>query len=170
MTIVSPITTAGALVFVALIAALFCYEWRRRRLESQWLASALIGEIAAVLATIEVQRVVDTLQDSESDPRGVPYPHGFALPRLMVYEACAGKLDHLGAPVQRMVTQLFDRLAALPIEIASLEEARYTLPLENGGPSSRVLGSVKEVLELADETLVALRSIATPHSRARQEL
>lgn len=166
----SPIVTASILVSIVLIAVVVFVEWRRRRLESQRLAFALIGEIVAVLETIEVQRVVDTLQDSGSDPRGVSYPHGFALPRLTVYEACAGKLDHLGAPVHRLVTQLFYRLAALPIEVASLENAHDTLPFEKGGPSLRVLDSVKGALDLADETLLALRSIATPRSQAHHDV
>jgi hypothetical protein len=159
---------ASVLILAVLIASVLGFKWRERQQKSQCLAEALIGEIVAILETIETQSLVDALQDSAIANHSERATHrGFALPRLTVYEANAARLDYLGKPVQRLISQLFDRLAALPIEVASLDATRSPQLLDDNGATARVLGSVNQSLRLADEALLALRSIATPQSQAR---
>ena len=163
--LMTQVLAAGISILALLIASALWLKWRERHHEAQCLAEALIGEITAVLETIEVQRLVDKLQNGANGDSENPNVGAFALPHLMVFEANAGRLDHLEAPIQRLVSQLFDRFAALPIEVGTLRDTAALLT-EDGGPRARVLESLNQSLRLADEALLALRPIANPRSRA----
>lgn len=160
----------GALtvVFVVLGTA----AWRHRRHSRRALASALTGEIAATLETIEAQDVRAALDHACANPDVKIALPEIALPRFVVYESNAGRLDRLDAPLQRQVVQLFDRLAMLPHESAKLSvmlnhteagQAAYLRHLR----IHHLRESLDLTLNMADEVLLSLRPIMSPHNRAK---
>jgi hypothetical protein len=148
-------------------AALIWVAWTGavRRAERRSLASALTGEIVAVLQTIELensdQAIVPPGDFAETCP-----PH-LGLPRFTIYEANAGKLNCFAAPLPRKIAYFFDRMGALAQECGSAA----TTPLPDNADRARHLremqGDLKATLDLADEILLDLRPLISPHTQAK---
>lgn len=144
-------------VLLLVITSLWWVE-RERRLAASHLAEALIGEISAVLESIETQRLIDLLEKTKDDRSTIDALHSFALPRFIAFEANAARLDRLPGSIERTVINLFDRWSALKAEVNGA--------IGPAGDPKRVLGEINESLKLADEVLLALRPIANSRSQA----
>jgi hypothetical protein len=154
-------------VLVLALAVVFWMSWRNRRCAAQKLAAALIGEIAAVIESIDVRQLVLALDHDLAEPSAEVALRKFSLPRFTIYEATAAKLDRLGVPLQRQISFLFDRWAALPCEVAALGEQGQHITEERRTFIERVRDEMNQSLKLADDVLLALRSIASPLSQEK---
>ena len=89
------------------------------------LASALIGEIAAVIDGMEGFEEVRKLEgmevgaDEHLDELGA-----FALPRFSVYESNADRLDLFDAAVQRQIAYFFTRAGSLAAHLHAIASTR----------------------------------------------
>src|SRR5664280_728817 len=78
------------------------------------LASALIGEIAAVIDGMEGFEEVRKLEDLEiGAEEHLDQLDAFTLPKFSVYESNAGRLDLFDAAVQRQIVYFFTRAGSL---------------------------------------------------------
>lgn len=154
----SSVVVVGPIALTAFVAVSLWWVMRERRSKAIHLASALIGEIAATLESIETQRLIDLLKKDTLDPDAAGALQVFALPRFMAFEANAAKLDCLPAAAERMAVNLFDRWSVFCAEVKR--------SAETAADRKRVLHEATELLRLADDLLLVLRQIATPGSKA----
>ncbi len=78
------------------------------------LASALIGEIAAVIDSMERFEEVRKLEDMETGAEeNLDELGAFALPRFSVYESNADRLDLFDAALQRQIAYFFTSAGSL---------------------------------------------------------
>ncbi|WP_406856136.1 hypothetical protein ABEG18_00460 [Alsobacter sp. KACC 23698] len=140
---------------IALLSALAVTKFQLRRHRTA-LASALVGEIAAIVREIECRDVVEQLRRATDHlqvsltclpPR--PYP---------VFEAEAGRLDRLAAPLPRKIAFFYTRMGALAEDVRSfadgeLRGTEYLQPL---------LRELEATMSLSDEVLRDLREVASP--------
>jgi hypothetical protein len=160
----------GAAIFVGgLLAALAWAGWSRlvRRVTRRNLASALIGEIVAVVHAIESERIVESLETMEADASSEKSVKRLVLPHLTVYERNGDKLDLFNPPLPRKLAYFFDSLTTLSDELASIDDnARNASALSRGERVRYTSLDVHDMLESADDILVALRQLATPNNHA----
>jgi hypothetical protein len=154
----SSAVVAVSIALMVLVVVSLWWVMRERRNNASHLASALIGEITATLESIETQQLVDLLKRDALDPKTAGALQAFALPRFMAFEANAAKLDCLPANVERMAVNLFDRWSVFCAEVKGSAVV--------AGDRKPVLHEATELLQLADDLLLALRQIATPASKA----
>lgn len=148
--------TLDVLLVGMVLAALTAYAaWRhllgiRRRA----LASALVGELAGVLRTIETSDLETRLRSAGSKPGTGKRPSQeqyMLLPEPVVFEANAGRLDMFEPSLARKIANLY----------ALLKGVNGSLPSAVGDPklSSAVLSELQEGLGLADDVLRQLRPL-----------
>ena len=78
------------------------------------LASALIGEIAAVIEGMEGFEEIRKLEDMEiGADQHLDELRAFALPKFSVYESNADRLDLFDAAIQRQIAYFFARAGSL---------------------------------------------------------
>lgn len=162
----------GTLFGGAVLAILSGSAWvvlvqRQRRRN---LASALVGEIAAVLRSIELRDLLATLDhpDSSEAPQSCPIA-GVVPDHFVVYEQNASKLDRFAAPLPRKIAYFFDRLAGLGHEFDALSRRSSSASLDHQQQKRLLCDDLREVLSLGDDILITLRpTISTHRSRARQ--
>jgi type II secretory pathway pseudopilin PulG len=157
---------AAELFFGGILAVLALAGWRGvvRRAERRDLASALTGEIVAVLQAIDAESFDPATESFDSADE--PAPH-LILPHFAIYEANAYRLDRLAPPLALKIPLFFDRLEALARE-CSAEQA--TPSHSDAGHTRRLQhmrDDLKSSLDLGDEILLALRPLVSPHSQAR---
>jgi hypothetical protein len=134
------------------------------RQERRSLASAFVGEIVAVLRAVEEHDVLNALEQAlRSD--AAPLLPRLTLPHLAIYEADAGKLDRLPAPLPRQIAYFYTRLLSLQGDLAELGVAPASGPAA-GSRDERIrhtLNELRETLDLADDILRELRPLLETH-------
>src|SRR5882757_5335107 len=85
-----------------------------RTRSSRGLASALIGEIAAIIDDMEGFEEVRKLEDlAIGGEEHLDELNAFALPKFSVYESNADRLDLFDAAIQRQIAYFFTRAGSL---------------------------------------------------------
>ena len=91
----------------------------------QGLASALIGEIVAVIDGMEGFEEIRKLEDMEiGAEEHLDELGAFTLPRFSVYESNADRLDLFDAAIQRQIVYFFTRAGSLAGHLHALASAR----------------------------------------------
>jgi hypothetical protein len=161
---------AGTAMFAGgLLAVLAWAGWTgiARRSTRRNLASALIGEIVAVLRTIESGGVVESLEPEQANVAPAKSVRPLILPHFTVYETNAGKLDLFAAPLPQKLAYFFDRLTTLAGEVIALAG---NIPETTVNRSERIRLTrceFRDTLDIADDILVALRQLASPNNQAK---
>jgi hypothetical protein len=126
------------------------------------LASALIGEIAAVIDDMEGFEEIRKLEgmeigaDEHLDELGA-----FTLPRFSVYESNAGRLDLFDAAIQRQITYFFTRAGSLAAHlhaIAAAENVSKELRKQHAIDAQKKITGLSE---LGDDLLRELRKLVS---------
>jgi hypothetical protein len=145
---------------LSVVAGLFCWaalmRLERRRIRRN-VASALVGEIAAVLEAIDARKVVDLFGRAAQlgdDRAGAVVP--FDLGPFSAYEANAGRLDIFDAPLPRKIAFLFSGFHDLAHESVEFQSPRL-VPEVRRERAARLARVGAELLELADDVLRSLR-------------
>lgn len=126
------------------------------------LASALIGEIVAVMDDIEGFEEVRKLEEMASGAETHLDELGaFTLPRFSVYELNASRLDLFDVPTQRKLTYFFTRAGSLAAHLHALALSRpgsTELSKQHAVDAQR---EIKELAELGDHLLHDLRKLVS---------
>jgi hypothetical protein len=130
------------------------------RREIRSIASAFVGEIAALLHLIETHDVVSMLEKAlDVSDRAAALPT-LTLPPFTIYTADAAKLDELPLPTPRKIAYFYAHIASIRDDLARLA----TEP--DPGPRTerirRVLAELNDALVLGDEILRELRQLLSP--------
>jgi hypothetical protein len=134
------------------------------RREIQSIASAFVGEIAAILHLIETHYVVSMLEkglDSSDGPFALP---NLTLPPFTIYTADAAKLDELPLPAPRKIAYFYPQIASIQNDLTRLA----TEPVSEGTAGSRterlrrILTELNDALALGDDILRELRPVLSP--------
>ena len=134
------------------------------RREIRNLASAFVGEIAAILHLIETHDLVSILEKAldASDSEG-------ALPTLMlppftIYKADAARLDDLPFPAPRKIAYFYAQIASIRDDLTLL--ATQAGPKCSAGSRTKrircVLTELNDALALGDDILRELRPLLSP--------
>ena len=134
------------------------------RREIRSIASAFVGEIAAILHLIETHDVVSMLEKGlDASDRSVALPN-LTLPPFTIYTADAAKLDELPLPVPRQIAYFYAQIASIQDDLIRLA----TEPVSEGSAVSRterircVLPELNDALALGDDILRELRQLLSP--------
>jgi hypothetical protein len=126
------------------------------------LASALIGEIAAVIDSIEGFEEVRKLEDMEfGAEEHLDELVAFTLPKFSVYESNADRLDFFDAAIQRKIAYFFTRAGGLAGHLhalASTKNESKELCKQHAIDAQREINSLSE---LADDLLRDLRKLVS---------
>ncbi|SEF15208.1 hypothetical protein SAMN05444161_9214 [Rhizobiales bacterium GAS191] len=145
------VSAGGSLAF---LAGWVLRDLSRRRMRRN-LASALIGEIAAVLRIVEVHDVVSRLARCADGPDAAELSlAGFALPQFVIFQSSARRLALLRSPLPRQIAYFYARLGGLKADLRTLAAARG----ERTEHSRTVLIELRETLDVADDILRGLRA------------
>jgi len=87
------------------------------RTERRNLASALIGEIVAVLRAFEVNRLVEQLEVAANADGAAPKLN---LPPFVAYKAIAQKIDRFSLPLPRQIVFFYTRLSVIEDDLRSI--------------------------------------------------
>jgi hypothetical protein len=144
---------------------------RRRRN----LASAFVGEIAAMMSVIEDSERIQQLKlategdDDGSDDSSVEV-RDLRLPRFAVYEGNISELDVFDSPLPRELAYFYTRLAALSNCLSSLSTIVRHPAEERKQDARRALAELMRIMELGEDLLRNLRrlvSVKRPPSISR---
>ena len=126
------------------------------------LASALIGEIAAVIDSMEGFEEVRKLEDMDfGADQHLDELTAFTLPRFSVYESNADRLNLFDAALQRKIAYFFTRaggLAAHLHALASTKKSSKELCKQHAIDAQREINGLSE---LADDLLRDLRKLVS---------
>ena len=122
------------------------------------IASALIGEIVAILRAIESQDVVARLTPAVN-PEGEPRVdlRSFTLPPFTAYQAVAENVVLFSSPLPRKIAFFYSLLPGLANPAIDSEK-------QDGDRSAAV--ELRQELDLADEILRDLRHLVSAHQPA----
>jgi hypothetical protein len=134
------------------------------RREIRSLASAFVGEIAAILHLIETHDVVSMLEKAlDASDSAVALPK-LTLPPFTIYTADAAKLDELPLPAPRKIAYFYAQIASIQDDLTRFA----TEPVSEGLAGSRrerircVLTELNNALALGDDILRELRPLLSP--------
>jgi hypothetical protein len=135
------------------------------RREIRSIASAFVGEIAAILHLIETHDVVSMLEEAldASDDSTVSLPN-LTLPPFTIYTADAAKLDELPLPAPRMIAYFYAQIASIQDDLTRLAAE----PVSEGSAAGKterirhVLTELNDALALGDDILRELRPLLSP--------
>ena len=133
----------------------------RRRIRS--IASAFVGEIAAILHLIETHDVALMLEKALDVPDSTVSLANLTLP-FTIYTADAGRLDELPVPAPRMIAYFYAQIASIQDDLTRLA----TEPVSAGSVGARskqiqhVLTELNDALALGDDILRELRPLLSP--------
>jgi hypothetical protein len=137
---------------------------RRARLRRS-MASALIGEIVAILRAIEIQDVVARRTPAMS-PEGEPRVdlRSFTLPPFTAYQAVAENVVLFRSPLPRKIALFYSALPGLANDACAF--ANPAIAAEAKDRSRGTLAELRQQLDLADEILRDLRPLVSVHQPA----
>jgi hypothetical protein len=134
------------------------------RREIRSIASAFVGEIAAILHLIETHDVVSMVERALDASDSTVSLRNLTLPPFTIYTAEAAKLDELPSPVPRMIAYFYAQIASIQDDLARLAAERVS-----GGSAGsrterirRVLAELNDALALGDDILRELRQLLSP--------
>jgi hypothetical protein len=137
------------------------------RREIRNLASAFVGEIAAILHLIETHDVVSMLERAlDASDRAAALP-SLTLPPFTIYTVDAGRLDQLPFPAPRKIAYFYVQVASIQDDLARLAAE----PVPKGPAGGRldrircVLAELNDALALGDDILRDLRPLLSPKHR-----
>jgi hypothetical protein len=119
------------------------------------LASALLGELVAILRVIEEHGMEERLQARATGSEDKLDIAGFSVPPVSVYQANVAHLDVFRPPLPRQIALLYTRLGALEPDL------RAAAASGSLSGARKVLGELRAILEEADEVLRALRPLVS---------
>jgi hypothetical protein len=126
------------------------------------LASALIGEIAAIMDDMEGFEEVRKLEDMEiGADEHLDELSVFTLPKFSVYESNANRLDLFDAAIQRQIVYFFTRAGSLAGHLHAFAPTRNE---SKELCKQRAIDAQKEInrlLELGDDLLRDLRKLVS---------
>jgi hypothetical protein len=129
------------------------------RTERRNLASALIGEIVAVLRGFEANSLVEQLELAAANAdRNLPQ---FSLPPFVAYRAIAQKLDRLRAPLPRQIVFFYTRLSAIEDDIRTVNSMALEQNSDRKRQLKMILAELQDTLRLGDEILRSLRRMVS---------
>ena len=138
------------------------------RREIRNLASAFVGEIAAVLHLIETHDVVSMLERALDAPDRAAALPNLTLPPFTIYTVDAARLDELPFPAPRKIAYFYAQIVSIQDDLARL--AAEPVP---EGPAGGRLGRIRSVLTelndalaLGDDILRELRPLLSPKHQA----
>jgi hypothetical protein len=126
------------------------------------LASALIGEIAAVIDGMEGFEEVRKLEgmeigaDEHLDELGA-----FTLPRFSVYESNADRLDLFDAAIQRQIAYFFTRAGSLAAHLHAIASIRNESREACKQHAIDAQNEINNLSELGDDLLRDLRKLVS---------
>ncbi len=129
------------------------------------LASAFIGEIAAVMDA--VQKHSDLRRAEEAGCNGSWIPSrlpDLQLPKFSVYEANAGQLGLFNAPLSRELSYFYTRLATLPGHLQALKSLSPSTRNENKSQNQEVLDDIEDTMQLGENLLRDIRAFVSHKS------
>jgi hypothetical protein len=130
------------------------------RREIRSIASAFVGEIAAILHLIETHDVVSMLEKAlDVSDSSVALPT-LTLPPFTIYTADAAKLDELPLSTPRKIAYFYTHIASIQDDLARL--AREPDPGRRTERIRRVLTELNDTLALGDDILRELRLLLSP--------
>jgi hypothetical protein len=147
-------------------------NWSLHRLthrrEIRNLASAFVGEIAAILHLIETHDVVSMLEKAlDASDRAAALPN-LTLPPFTIYTVDAARLDELPFPAPRKIAYFYAQIASIQDDLARLAAQ----PVPEGPAEGRrgrirfVLTELNDALALGDDILRDLRPLLSPKHQA----
>ena len=126
------------------------------------LASALIGEIAAVIDSIEGFEEVRKLEDMEfGAEEHLDELAAFTLPKFSVYESNADRLDFFDAAIQRKIAYFFTRAGGLAGHLHALASTKNELKELCKQHAIDAQREINSLSELADDLLRDLRKLVS---------
>jgi hypothetical protein len=130
------------------------------RREIRSIASAFVGEIAAILHLIKTHDVVSMLEKAlDVSDSSVALPT-LTLPAFTIYTADAAKLDELPLSTPRKIAYFYADIASIQDDLARL--AREPDPGRRTERIRRVLTELNDALALGDDILRELRLLLSP--------
>jgi hypothetical protein len=127
------------------------------------IASAFVGEIAAILHLIETHDVVSMLEKAlDASDSSVALPN-LTLPPFTIYTADAAKLDELPLPTPRKIAYFYAQIASIQDDLTRFA----TEPISGGSAGRterirRILAELNDALALGDDILHELRPLLSP--------
>jgi hypothetical protein len=134
------------------------------RREIRNLASAFVGEIAAILHLIETHDVVSMLETALGASGRVAALPALTLPPFTIYTVDAARLDQLPFPAPRKIAYFYAQIASIQDDLARLAAE----PVAEGSAGGRrdrircVLAELNDALALGDDVLHDLRPLLSP--------
>ena len=126
------------------------------------LASALIGEIAAVIDSMEGFEEVRKLEDMEFGAKEhLDELAAFTLPKFSVYESNADRLDFFDAALQRKIAYFFTRAGGLAGHLHALASAKNESKELCKQHAIDAQKEINGLSELADDLLRDLRKLVS---------
>jgi hypothetical protein len=144
---------------VVLVRPNFTHLTQRR--ECRGLTSALIGEIVALLDTVEAHAVVERLKavgrgEQATLDRPAPLP-------MIVFSTNADKLDRFPPPLPRKLAYFYTRLATLWGRLEALGATPGALQSLTAQEALALTEAFNDTLDLADDILRQLRLSLAQH-------
>jgi hypothetical protein len=126
------------------------------------LASALIGEIAAVIDSMEGFEEVRKLEDMEfGAEEHLDELAAFTLPKLSFYESNADRLDFFDAALQRKIVYFFTRAGGLAGHLRALASTKNESKELCKQHAIDAQKEINGLSELADDLLRDLRKLVS---------
>lgn len=131
-----------------------------RSRERRGLASALIGEIAAIIDGMEGFEEVRKLEEMEigADDH-LDELAAFMLPRFTVYESNADRLDLFDAPIQRQLAFFFTRAGSLAGHLHALASSQNDSRERCRQHAIDAQREINDLSDLGDDLLRDLRKL-----------
>src|SRR6266446_2430032 len=123
------------------------------RTERRNLASALIGEIVAVLRAFEVNRLVEQLEVAANADGAAPKLN---LPPFVAYKAIAQKIDRFSLPLPRQIVFFYTRLSVIEDDLRSIHSTVSEKNADRKAQLQTILAELQDTLRLGDEILQSL--------------
>ena len=126
------------------------------------LASALIGEIAAIIDDMEGFEEVRKLEEMEiGAEEHLDELGAFTLPRFSVYESNAGRLDLFDASIQRQIAYFFTRVGSLAGHLHALASSKTQSKELCKQHAIEAQREINDLSELGDRLLHDLRKLVS---------
>ena len=134
------------------------------RREIRNLASAFVGEIAAILHLIETHDVVSMLEKALDASDRVAAVPNLTLPPFTIYTVDAARLDQLPFPAPRKIAYFYAQIASIQNDLARLAAESVPKGAAEGrrGRIRCVLAELNDALALGDDILRELRPLLSP--------